>query len=38
LYFEFTPFERTATTVTFRVSGLKEKFETVQGACGGFTL
>jgi hypothetical protein len=38
LYFEFTPFERTATTVTFHVSGLKEKFETVQGACGGFTL
>jgi hypothetical protein len=33
-YFEFTPFERTATTVTFHVSGLKQKFETVQDVCG----
>ena len=35
--FEFTPFEKAATTVTFSVSGLKEKFETVQDACG-FTM
>jgi hypothetical protein len=37
-YFEFTPFERSATTVKFNVSGLKEKLDTVQDVCGGFKL
>jgi hypothetical protein len=32
--FEFTPFERSETTAIFRVSGLKERFETVQDVCG----
>jgi hypothetical protein len=35
--FEFTPFEKAETTVTFSVSGLKEKFETLQDVCG-FTM
>jgi len=35
--FEFTPFEKAETTVTFSVSGLKEKFATVQDVCG-FTM
>ena len=34
---EFTPFEKAETTVTFSVSGLKEKFETVHDVCG-FTM
>jgi hypothetical protein len=32
--FEFTPFEKSETTVTFFVSGLKEKLQTVQDVCG----
>jgi len=31
--FEFTPFQRSATTAKFVVSGLKDKLETVQDAC-----
>jgi hypothetical protein len=37
-YLEFTPFEKAETTVTFPVSGLKEKLTAVQDVCGGLSL
>lgn len=32
--FEFTPFEKAATTVHFKVEGLSEKIEPISSACG----